>query len=197
MPLLKQIGLYVAPYGHRIAPDLGSLYLIELLHTMRAIGLLIILIHHLGEGCEPALLVISLLDIIGKHLGTALPRLVDILPALAALVLDDGLGEHQIRVGQMQLLACLHRLDGVTVACAYLVNGTLAIPYALLPEVVLHLAGSLTGKTIGHALFHLCLGIFHALDAKGYELAATCGFTAVVILRACAVILASHQTTHL
>ena len=94
MPLVKQIFLDMTPYGRCITSYLGSLYLIELPHSMRAVGLVVILVHHLGEGCKPTLLVIRLLDIIGKHLGAALPCLVDILPALAALVLDDGLGEH-------------------------------------------------------------------------------------------------------
>ena len=97
----------------------------------------------------------------------------------------------------MQLFACLHRLDGIAIACAYLVNGALAISDTLLPEIVLHLAGCLTGIAVSHTLLHFCLRVLHALDAKGYELAATCGNAAVVILWTCSVILTSYQTTHL
>ena len=197
MPLLEELLLDVAAYVLGIAEALAHLDFKELLHAVRAVLVLVVVLHKVGEGGKPALLVLAVHHLVGEGLRALLPGDVDALPTLRGGRFDDSLAEREVFVGEHQLATVVGILDFVLVARADFLDGAFAVADAVLPEVEGELAGGGACVVVGHALFDFSLGVFDVTYAEGHELAAACGCARAVVFGACTVVFATVEACHL
>ena len=164
---------------------------------MRAVLVLVVVLHKVGEGGKPALLVLAVHHLVGEGLRALLPGDVDALPTLRGGRFDDSLAQREVFVGKHQLAAVVGILDFVLVARADFLDGAFAVADAVLPEVEGELACGGACVVVGHALFDFSLGVFDVTYAEGHELAAARGCAGAVVFGACAVVFATVEACHL